>query len=361
MGINLWNPGAGLPAGMILLTAFLLGIVHGITPDEHTWPITFSYAIGSYSTRRGLLAGLIFSSAFTLQRALGSLLAYLALARWMEAANVDAVVYIIVGLAMALAGAYILRIGRVFHLDLLPAAWSGGRCPHGWECAEDGGAGHERLGDPGHLWPGHGDVLAAARGLREVTPWMAAIHGFIAGWGFGAFATILYTVLAPSMPNLATAWLPGAIFGLGTVVVQAAVGALFGGWMRRRKLPEEVAALVARRVAGNTLLWGGLAFVAAGIFGLALPNIAAMQIVTPIHVHNLDSLGLGFALVIFVVLVIGGGSLIRAMRQARRMVAPPRTAGTAAQTAPAVANKAASDPDHRLPGNSRRLDVIESS
>src|SRR5204863_7466007 len=33
-----------------LLTAFLLGLVHGITPDEHTWPITFSYAIGAYST-----------------------------------------------------------------------------------------------------------------------------------------------------------------------------------------------------------------------------------------------------------------------------------------------------------------------
>src|SRR5436190_23056712 len=66
-----------------LLTAFLLGLVHGITPDEHTWPITFSYAIGSYSTRRGLRVGLIFSLAFAVQQALASELAYLGLAGWL--------------------------------------------------------------------------------------------------------------------------------------------------------------------------------------------------------------------------------------------------------------------------------------
>ena len=38
------HAGAGL-AGL-LLSAFLLGVLHGVTPDEHTWPITLSYAIG---------------------------------------------------------------------------------------------------------------------------------------------------------------------------------------------------------------------------------------------------------------------------------------------------------------------------
>ncbi len=28
-----------------LVGAFVLGIVHGVTPGEHTWPITFSYAL----------------------------------------------------------------------------------------------------------------------------------------------------------------------------------------------------------------------------------------------------------------------------------------------------------------------------
>ncbi|MGC8671521.1 MAG: hypothetical protein ACP5TJ_01340, partial [Candidatus Micrarchaeia archaeon] len=66
--INLWNP-QNVPFLLALLLSFLLGLVHGITPDEHTWPITFSYAVGSYSTKKGMKAGLIFSSGFTLQRA----------------------------------------------------------------------------------------------------------------------------------------------------------------------------------------------------------------------------------------------------------------------------------------------------
>ena len=79
--VDLWNP-THVTLGIDLLTAFLLGIVHGVTPDEHTWPITFSYAVGGYSTRRGLRAGLTFSAAFTVQRALTSELAYLGLAPW---------------------------------------------------------------------------------------------------------------------------------------------------------------------------------------------------------------------------------------------------------------------------------------
>lgn len=34
--LNLWDPHAGLAVGAALATAFLLGMVHGITPDEHT-------------------------------------------------------------------------------------------------------------------------------------------------------------------------------------------------------------------------------------------------------------------------------------------------------------------------------------
>lgn len=300
MHIDLWNPGASGSVVAIVLTAFLLGIVHGITPDEHTWPITFSYAIGSYSTRRGLLSGVVFSASFTLQRMIGCVLAYLALARWMESNRVDAVVYVLVGLAMALAGGYILRLGRVVHLHLLPTRWTGGHRSHEWE---------------------------EEAAPRRVTPWMAAVHGFLAGWGFGAFAVILYTTLAPAMPNVAVSWFPGLAFGLGTMLVQAVAGALFGWWMRRRQLSEQVVALVARRVAGQTLFWGGLAFVAAGLFSLFFPRLAGWQIATHIHIHNLDQLGLGFFLVILVVLVIGVGSTVRAVRQAERDDLAMRRAG----------------------------------
>jgi hypothetical protein len=44
-----------------LLTLFyssLFGLLHGILPDEHTWPITFSYAIAGGSGKDGMQAGL---------------------------------------------------------------------------------------------------------------------------------------------------------------------------------------------------------------------------------------------------------------------------------------------------------------
>ncbi len=82
MYINLWNPEyVGLYSALII--SYLLGIVHGITPDEHTWPITFSYAVGSYSIKGGAKAGLIFSSGFTVERAIMSEIAALALADFM--------------------------------------------------------------------------------------------------------------------------------------------------------------------------------------------------------------------------------------------------------------------------------------
>ena len=167
---NLWDPHAGIVWTTALVTAFLLGMVHGITPDEHTWPITFSYAIGSYSTKKGLVAGLTFSAAFTLQRAIASELAYLALDKWFTlGSSVDYIVYLVVGAAMVWAGRYIIQ-GKHWHLN--------------WR---------------------HSHKIAAPQNttVRAPKPWMPALHGFIAGWGFGAFAMIIYTVLAPAMPSAA--------------------------------------------------------------------------------------------------------------------------------------------------------------
>ena len=45
------NPPTGLSLTEILVFSLILGMLHGATPDEHTWPITFSYAIGKYSTK----------------------------------------------------------------------------------------------------------------------------------------------------------------------------------------------------------------------------------------------------------------------------------------------------------------------
>ena len=129
------------------------------------------------------------------------------------------------------------------------------------------------------------------------------MHGFIAGWGFGAFALIVTTVLAPAMPSAALGWLPGTLYGLGTTLVLAGVGALIGALVRHRRLEPKTAQQVAQESAGWTLLAGGLLFGAAGAAGLLDPSLMTAGIATGIHVYNLDQLNLGTLLVAAVVLI----------------------------------------------------------
>jgi hypothetical protein len=285
LGIDLWDPNH-VTLTVDLLTAFLLGLVHGITPDEHTWPITFSYAVGGYSTRRGLFAGLIFSAAFTAQQALASELAHLGLARWFTSDAFDGIIYTIVGIVMAAAGIYITGWGKLPHLHL----------------------------------PGLDRLSSHETQPRELQPWMPAVHGFIAGWGLDAFSAIIYTTLAPAMPSAATGWLPGFFFGLGTLIVQAAAGAAFGLWAARRGLPGEAIRSIALTTAARTLTWGGIAFFLFGLVALVFPDIADFGIATPLHVHNLDSLGLPFLLVIFSVVGVGVTTFVSATQAWRRRI-----------------------------------------
>lgn len=290
--LNLWNPGlAGLGVGLALATAFFLGMVHGITPDEHTWPITFSYAVGGYSTKRGLRAGLIFSLAFTIQRALASELAYLGLSRVFTFASVDCVVYVVVGVLMVAAGLVIVRRRKAFHLHLP------GLRVQSLERDE------------------HGEGL-----LDDPRPWMPAVHGFVAGWGFGAFAVIIYTVLAPAEHSAAWGWVPGAFFGLGTMAMQILAGGLFGMIAARRRLSPDAIRRVALKTAGNTLTWGGVAFMIGGAFGLAFPGAAGFSVVTGLHVHNLAHLGIAVVLVMVCVVGVGVTTLVRETRAATRQL-----------------------------------------
>ena len=281
--LNLWEPVSATLA-VNLLTAFLLGLVHGITPDEHTWPITFSYAIGSYSTRRGLRVGLIFSLAFAAQQALASELAYLGLAGWFVVERLEDVIYLVVGVLMVAAGLYVTGRGALPHL---------------------------------HLWrPGQfGSTLAQPRELR---PWMPAVHGFVAGFGLDAFSVIIYTTLAPAMPSAATGWLPGFVYGIGTLCVQAAAGAAFGYWAARRGLPAEAIRTISLTTAARTLLWGGCAFTLFGIFSLVFPGMTEIGISTPLPLLNLHTLGLPFVLVVFTVAGVGVTSFVTATQAWRR-------------------------------------------
>lgn len=280
--LNLWDPGH-LSLVLGLVTSLLLGMVHGITPDEHTWPITFSYSIGSYSSRGGLRAGLVFSSGFTLQRALASELAYLALAGFLMHAVAENVIYVLVGMLMAASGYYVLFRGA-----------------------------------HGHRHPWIDRLLPKIDDTQSVPVRLAFWHGIVAGWGTGAFATILYTVISPTMPSVWVGFLPGLFFGLGTLVMQVVIGATFGWWMGKRKLTASHKAWVGQKVAGNTLLYGGVLFVLAGIVGLAVPSVSAWALPTGLHIHNLDSINLGLVLVILVVAGVGGVSMWRALRDVKK-------------------------------------------
>lgn len=288
--MNLWNPGH---VGWLLAlpTALLLGMVHGVTPDEHTWPITFSYSVGSYSSRGGRKMGFLFSLAFTVQRALASEMAYLALTAFQFASRWQYEVYLVVGAVMLASGLYILRRGRAIRWSL----------------------------DGSRQTPGHPDP-------RPMPRYMPLVHGFIAGWGVGAFAAIIYTVLAPAMPSAWVGWVPGALFGLGTMVMQMMLGGLFGAWMERRHLPEGAREYVARAMSGRTLTGGGIAFIVVAFLGIIWPDqINRLAITTPLHVHNLHTLGVGFFLAVIALFGVAAWAFVQSRREALARFGVPST------------------------------------
>ena len=288
------NPPAGLSVAVILGIALILGMLHGVTPDEHTWPITFSYSVGSYSTKGGMKSGFMFSLGFMLQRALLTTLGFLGLAAIYKMYNLDGPIYIIVGVAMFVAGSYVLK-GKYVHLPI--DSLLGGRLHH-TESAE-------------RIQP-HEEI-------SEVPLRMATLHGLIAGFGFGAYATIITFILAPQMPSIFYAPLVGVFFGFGTMSMQIVLGALFANIMRVKKLTVNQIKFVGKSAAASTLYYGGLAFALIGILLVAFPFIDQFALSTGNPIPNLDSIGVASILVIGVVGVIGLGSLLKGYRELKKM------------------------------------------
>ncbi len=287
----LLSPPSGITLSEILLISLVLGLLHGATPDEHTWPITFSYAIGSFSTRGGMKAGFLFSLGFTVQRALLTTLGYLGLAFFYIKYNLDGPVYMIVGFVMAIAGSYVLR-GRYLHLPI--------------DVLLGGSRHHSRDATRIPLHEVH---------EKEIPLRMTVVHGLIAGFGFGAYATIITFVLAPMVPSLIYAPLPGIMFGIGTMMMQIMFGAVFANVLRAKKLGEDAIKVVARRSAGRTLYYGGLAFLIIGAFVIVFPSLDTFAISTGLAVPNLNAFDIGLLLVLIVVGVIGIGGLIKSYRE----------------------------------------------
>ncbi len=228
-----------------LTYSLLFGLLHGILPDEHTWPITFSYAIGGGSGKEGMKAGFYFSAAFTVQRMFVSEIAYFSLTPFLLSSSAQGVVYIVVGLAMSVAGAIVIRKNRYPHLHL---------AGHWDEMAV---LGKNYLENPPD----------SARPVTTPPVRWTIIHGFIAGFGFGGFSLFVNTVAVPAMPTPWFGFLPGLFFGLGTMITLIIIGALFGTSLRwtHRLNPEEIKR-IGSQTGGRTLFFGGLLF---GTFGVA--------------------------------------------------------------------------------------------
>jgi len=230
-----------------VIYSFLFGMLHGVLPDEHTWPITFSYAIGGASGRQGIRAGLYFSAAFTLQRTLLSEAAYLALAPYLLKPGVNQIVYIVVGVVMAIAGAVVLRLNFYPHFHLLG---------HHHEDAN-------QIELSGKVMSIHHNETTESPRTPPVRWTM--IHGFIAGFGFGGFSLFVNTVAAPAMGSAWLGFLPGLVFGLGTMIMLVVVGFLFGSAMRwSHMLSEDEIKRIGSQTGGRTLFFGGLLFAVFG-------------------------------------------------------------------------------------------------
>ncbi len=301
------NPPTGLTIPIILAISFVLGLLHGGTPDEHTWPITFSYSIGSYTSRGGLKSGLVFSTGFAVQRAILTALGFLGLASIYLVYNLDGPIYVLVGIAMFGAGWFLLR-GSDIHLPLDHLL--------------------ERLFGQFFREHTHHRTVAERSPLpeTEVKPVplrMAAVHGFIAGWGIGGFAAIIVFVLAPEMPNVLWAAAVGGFFGLGTMVMQMITGALFARLARLKRLSLAQMQRVGRRTAARTLYVGGLAFVAIGLVVAFAPWIENYALGTGSSIPNLNSIGVAFVLIVTVVGGIGGYSLWKGYREILAPAAGP--------------------------------------
>lgn len=224
-----------------LFYSFLLGLLHGIIPDEHTWPITFSYTLGGGGGKAGFRSGLYFSIAFTVQRMMLSQVAYLALAPFLLSPRIDGYVYTVVGILMAIAGFIVIWRNRHVHAQL-----------------------HRETG------------IEPATRLKPSAPpahW-TFVHGFAAGFGFDALSIYVNTVAVTAMPGPWAGSFPGLLFGLGTTISLVTISRLFGTFIQKALSLTQVQIKVTGALsAGRILFFGGILFAAFGIIGLSGFNI----------------------------------------------------------------------------------------
>ncbi len=271
----------------LLLGCLGLGMLHGVIPDEHTWPITFSYSVGAATGKGGMKAGAFFSLAFTIQRSVMSVIIYFAVAQFLVSSDrINGPVYTVVGLAMAIAGYLILR-NRFPHMHPL------------MKYSREDLAKHVHSEENRDL----GDQI-------PVPIHWTIIHGFISGFGVdaGLFSTFIYLVTLPYIASLGLwqiSWLPGALFGVGTFLVLMVIGMVFGRSLQfGKRFGQERITAFGRLVGARVLLLGGIVFMVMGPlyffgfsaivpfdFGTFIVLLIMIAIAVPVMVYTWVDLG----------------------------------------------------------------------
>lgn len=174
-----------------LISVFILGLVHGLTPDEHTWPVIFAYSVKTKKIEKALRLAIFFTLAATIPwTTIATICSYLGSIFYHE--SLEFYFHIVLGIVMILMGAYTLIYSKIPHFHI----------------------GHKKR---------HKDKPKKPFNLNQII-----IYGLILGFGPCAPALLMYGFAAQSH-NLLTGILSGILFGLATMITLTILSGIFGG------------------------------------------------------------------------------------------------------------------------------------
>jgi sulfite exporter TauE/SafE len=172
----------------MMLSIFILGLIHGLTPDEHTWPMLFSFVLSERKWTKGVLAAVSFILPATLVWAgISGFSGFLGSVFWKE--SLEIYMHFILGVLMIIFGFYIFRFLKIPHLHLRH----------------------------------HHDEKVEGISLKQLS-----VYGFFLGLCPCVPVLILYG-LSAKLHNFSYGILAGVLFGLGTMVSLSILGGFLGG------------------------------------------------------------------------------------------------------------------------------------
>ncbi|MGC8607668.1 MAG: hypothetical protein ACP5L5_08940 [Vulcanisaeta sp.] len=203
-----------------LLAVLIVGVIHGLKPDEHTWPITVSYGLMQRSIKGVAAAVSVFAGALTLVWTLMSALVG-ELMGLLNISVLDPYVDIIVGLTMMGVAAYLV-FGK--HED-----------HHG-----------VRTADYKLIW----------------------IHGLAAAFGGDFFIVLILTIAIVPMITAELSFMVGFMFGFGSWLAQSIIVlAIYKGIVK--SVGDWSVVADAGRIALGML---GLFMIGLGIYSFFTPS-----------------------------------------------------------------------------------------